>query len=1403
MSDFKCSACKTDYDAESNPPRLFPDCGHSVCTECLVSFVDAKLDIACPEDDKPNSLYESDKRLGLDAFPINFSLLPLIVEHRNNNPLETDDYEDLGEDRRSGEHSGDAENLMEDDGQEYPDSSENEQPLDSSGDNQQDTPKGSKEEEMEMFENDKQQIKSIPSDEESDLFEDSPNLHKNEEVCSQNRQEKLRRSKPGLSTIEEEMSKRNLDDSPDRMAQPTEFKTSESNEQMDLRLEKMGSDPFTSPNPFNKQKESKVEEGHMKDDMFQKKESAGVFDITNEKRSFQRLSREGFNRSSNGQIDIQEVSAETAVKKSQNDPLQNTNSDEVVKVTIVKSDQLTLEEKAEKEVKEEQKSVSSKQSKEASKIDKKVELLDEETPVLKSDLVTSVQQTIGVEDVTLKTENNKPDNSRKITESENIPRIEIAPLPEPPKHHFSNDSPSPDAHPVLSKQAEASPPKLETAPKPKTCPLHNKPCDIVCLTDRCLICHKCALFGEHKSHDYKEIDDFRQHIEVKVNEVWLLANTLGIQKMDLNTTPLIESFKAKVQEKRETFLNQLAEKATEIHTAIDKRVSDVIEKINLLFSDFEETYHYIETNSKYLLEKNSELSANLEAGSSKLIQEPMDIQFYLDNYFGELGLAEQTRRHHDQVLEFEANTKSSIDLRLDEIKGDFDVRAALAAIRTTFDISKSTRPVNPQTREASASKNTEKEPKQLHVKINSRDFGRPKSGKDIKKEDSKERSKHGIKEASEVKVVSHTPHPKSKMSAATTAKEALPTPHRKVQKSAEVAEQKEVKNEVKTGTTSTASKNEEISAQKTSKNNAIAKSKDKEKAYIEAPSKSQKKVSSPKGKDKQKPRRHTLQQAPLGIQEIEPINHTRNQPSSNSMLNVLNNLQSANSQSESVDINSEDFAKAQVNSRDSPPTHTIKDEEVKGVSPIIGVQALEFKGTIQPGLTIKKAGSLEPSFEHQQASLIQELQAVIQEEKQPPKSAQKQTNISQNRSINEEDSPGGSFEHSAGERLFKNDDHSHSSLEDQNMEEVHGDEHPDGLFENDRQGAHDDSINQRQAVSFLKKNPMKNADLSGIYSAQSGNSPGNSRIINDVIRNGGRGFQTIGLNKQRQPDYQGYYEEKMTSSAVRQGGLQQNFNSRVGQPSITIQSNYMEPQYGQFNKPGTRTVSDEYEGSGPNGTSKKSFLNLQGGHRGSLYTISQANLQQLQLQSDFREPPSTKNSRGSGIGQNLNFDPMTNSQVSFNQNFASRKPPVSSGQISTGQTAPAKPPMAKNPNREDLDQEMNFSNKAVNINRLPEILSAVIKNPRVKLLNLNNNFINEKGVELICEKLMNHPTLEVISLNGNDIEEEVFEMMLKKFKNNKKAKSIFMRDNKRFKNYPLIRKNVGLLRKLNVKVEIS
>ena len=39
------------------------------------------------------------------------------------------------------------------------------------------------------------------------------------------------------------------------------------------------------------------------------------------------------------------------------------------------------------------------------------------------------------------------------------------------------------------------------------CLIHEKPLDIVCLQDKTKICSTCAIFGKHKGHEFKKLEE--------------------------------------------------------------------------------------------------------------------------------------------------------------------------------------------------------------------------------------------------------------------------------------------------------------------------------------------------------------------------------------------------------------------------------------------------------------------------------------------------------------------------------------------------------------------------------------------------------------------------------------------------------------------------------------------------------------------------------------------------------------------------------------------------------------------------------------------------------------------------------------------------------------------------------
>jgi hypothetical protein len=56
---------------------------------------------------------------------------------------------------------------------------------------------------------------------------------------------------------------------------------------------------------------------------------------------------------------------------------------------------------------------------------------------------------------------------------------------------------------------ESGRPRPSAKIEEELCLVHQKPLEVVCLVDMQKICTKCALFGQHKGHEFKSME----HIE--------------------------------------------------------------------------------------------------------------------------------------------------------------------------------------------------------------------------------------------------------------------------------------------------------------------------------------------------------------------------------------------------------------------------------------------------------------------------------------------------------------------------------------------------------------------------------------------------------------------------------------------------------------------------------------------------------------------------------------------------------------------------------------------------------------------------------------------------------------------------------------------------------------------------
>jgi len=123
--------------------------------------------------------------------------------------------------------------------------------------------------------------------------------------------------------------------------------------------------------------------------------------------------------------------------------------------------------------------------------------------------------------------------------------------------------------------------------KPKTCPLHDLPLDLGCLTDKCKVCKYCVDFGEHKGHKVTPLKAIQTEAEQK--KEWLEVMS---QDFEICSNKIYQT----LQEEKELMLKMAREQFERIRELTYEKEKEVYKEI--LFC-FEMEKNKIDLNLEY------------------------------------------------------------------------------------------------------------------------------------------------------------------------------------------------------------------------------------------------------------------------------------------------------------------------------------------------------------------------------------------------------------------------------------------------------------------------------------------------------------------------------------------------------------------------------------------------------------------------------------------------------------------------------------------------------------------------------------------------------------------------------------------------------------------------------------
>ncbi|CAD8115841.1 unnamed protein product [Paramecium sonneborni] len=120
------------------------------------------------------------------------------------------------------------------------------------------------------------------------------------------------------------------------------------------------------------------------------------------------------------------------------------------------------------------------------------------------------------------------------------------------------------------------------------CGEHLEKLEIVCLTDKIRICTKCALFGNHRHHEVRSVDDVVREIALKAENIMQTYQKILDKQQELTESkfyePLNEKYQTMLQESQMT----VRDKFKELHQQLDLKENKLLEQLNGLTQTLEQ-----------------------------------------------------------------------------------------------------------------------------------------------------------------------------------------------------------------------------------------------------------------------------------------------------------------------------------------------------------------------------------------------------------------------------------------------------------------------------------------------------------------------------------------------------------------------------------------------------------------------------------------------------------------------------------------------------------------------------------------------------------------------------------------------------------------------------------------------
>ena len=218
------------------------------------------------------------------------------------------------------------------------------------------------------------------------------------------------------------------------------------------------------------------------------------------------------------------------------------------------------------------------------------------------------------------------------------------------------------------------------------CSDHSKVCELICLTDRKVICTDCVLFGVHKNHQYNRMDDFKKEVKTKLVTLENKVESIKFKGFISNSEKQVDCLKEKIDHKKEQLLNMIKENVNSMIEEIRLKEKELEESLDAKFNKFEYALNVIDNTADKLKERHANIERTVNKIRNQVKKREFDYGFLMNSLYSENNVFVSLKELIDELAQLDSTTSDVIDKELEKYLVEAEVGQVVKLVHSCMEV---------------------------------------------------------------------------------------------------------------------------------------------------------------------------------------------------------------------------------------------------------------------------------------------------------------------------------------------------------------------------------------------------------------------------------------------------------------------------------------------------------------------------------------------------------------------------------------------------------------------------------------------------------------------------------------------------------------------------------------------